>query len=141
MNLLQLNDFDLIRVVEEDRDFHIYAKLSDETTHCQHCDKYGVIGFGRREQIIKDLPRLGKRSSIYVETRRWRCKNCGKIFYEDLSHVDEKRRMTDRLVQWLGEQAVQRTNSSVAEGTIRLVFAEYVQRKYDALCHATMAGY
>lgn len=55
--------------------------------------------------------------------------------------------MTDGLVQWIGEQAVRRTNSSVAEevgvteGTIRLVFAEYVQRKYDALCHATMAGY
>ena len=47
--------------------------------------------------------------------------------------------MTDRLVQWIGEQAVRRTNSSVAEevgmteGTIRLVFAEYVQRKYDAM--------
>ena len=93
--------------------------------------------------MIKDLPRLCKRSSIYVETRRWRCKHCGKTFYEDLPHVDEKRRMTDRLVQWIGEQAVRRTNSSVAEevgvteGTIRLVFAEYVQRKYDATRFAT----
>ena len=93
--------------------------------------------------MIKDLPRLCKRSSIYVETRRWRCKHCGKTFYQDLPHVDEKRRMTDRLVQWIGEQAVRRTNSSVAEevgvteGTIRLVFAEYVQRKYDATRFAT----
>ena len=45
MDLLQLDDFDLIRVVEEDHDFHIYAKLSDETTHCEHCGKYGTIGF------------------------------------------------------------------------------------------------
>ena len=143
MDLLQLDDFDLIRVVEEDHDFHIYAKLSDETTHCQHCGKYGVIGFGRREQVIKDQPRLGKRSTIYVETRRRRCKHCGKTFYENLPHMDEKRRMTDRLVQWIGEQAVRRTYSSVAEevgvteGTIRLVFAEYVQRKYDAMRFAT----
>lgn len=143
MDLLQLSDFDLIRVVEDDHDFHIYARLSEETTHCQHCGKYGVVGFGRREQVVKDLPRLGKRSSIYVETRRWRCKNCGKTFYDELPHVDEKRRMTDRLVQWVGEQAVRRTNSSVAaevgvsEGTIRLVFAEYVQQKHDAMCFAT----
>lgn len=143
MDLLQLDDFDLIRVVEENHDFHIYAKLSDDTRHCEHCGKYGIIGFGRREQIIKDLPRLGKRSSIYVETRRWRCKHCGKTFYENLPHMDEKRRMTDRLVQWIGEQAVRRTYSSVAdevgvtEGTIRLVFAEYVQRKYDAMRFAT----
>lgn len=143
MDLLQLSDFDLIRVVEDDHDFHIYARLSEETTHCQHCGKYGVVGFGRREQVVKDLPRLGKRSSIYVETRRWRCKNCGKTFYDELPHVDEKRRMTDRLVQWIGEQALRRTNSSVAEevgvseGTIRLVFAEYVQQKHDAMCFAT----
>lgn len=143
MDLLQLSDFDLIRVVEDDHDFHIYARLSEETTHCQHCGKYGVVGFGRREQVVKDLPRLGKRSSIYVETRRWRCKNCGKTFYDELPHVDEKRRMTERLVQWIGEQALRRTNSSVAEevgvseGTIRLVFAEYVQQKHDAMCFAT----
>ncbi|WP_419737601.1 ISL3 family transposase [Ruegeria sp.] len=143
MDILQLNDFDLIRFAEEDHEFHIYAKLSYETSHCKHCGKYGVVGFGRREQVIKDLPRLGKRSSVYVETRRWRCKHCGKTFYEELPHVDEKRRMTNRLVQWIGEQAVRRTNSSVAEdvgvaeGTVRLVFAEYVQRKYAATGFAT----
>ena len=69
MNLLQLDAYELIRVVEEDHDFHIYATLADETTHCPHCREYGVVGFGRRDQVIKDLPRLGKRSSIYVETR------------------------------------------------------------------------
>lgn len=54
-----------------------------------------------------------------------------------LPEVDEKRRMTDRLVQWIGEQAVRRTYASVAdevgvtEGTIRLAFTEYVQAKYE----------
>jgi predicted transcriptional regulator len=49
----------------------------------------------------------------------------------------------DGLVQRLGEQAVRRTYSSVAdevggtEGTIRLIFAEYVQRKYEAMRFAT----
>ena len=51
--------------------------------------------------------------------------------------------MTDRLVQWIGEQAVRRTNSSVAEevgvteGTIPLIFAKYIQRKYDTMRFAT----
>ena len=144
MDLLQLDDLDLIRVVEEAHDFHIFADLSDETTHCQHCGKYGAIGFGRREQVINDLPRFGKRSSIYVETRCWRCKHCGKSFYEDLPQMDENRRMTDRLVQWIGERALRRTNSGVVdevgvtEATIRLVFSEYVQRKYDAMRFETM---
>ena len=143
MNLLQLDAYELIRVVEEDHDFHIYATLADETTHCPHCRKYGVVGFGRREQVIKDLPRLGKRSSIYVETRRWRCKNCEKTFFDTLPAVDEKRRMTDRLIQWIGDQAVRRTYSSVAdevgvtEGSICLVFSEYVEAKYATINFAT----
>lgn len=51
--------------------------------------------------------------------------------------------MTDRLVQWIGEQAVRRTYSSVAdevgvtEGTIWLVFAEYVEAKYAKMNLAT----
>ena len=139
MNLLPLDDYDLVRVVEENHDFHIYASLADDTTHCLHCGKYGVVGFGRREQVIKDLPRPGKRSSIYVETRRWRCKHCEKTFFDTLPAVDEKRRMTDRLVQWIGAQAVWRTYAGVAEevgvteGTIRLVFAEYVEAKYEKM--------
>lgn len=143
LDLLKLDDYELTRVVEDDHDFHIYATLTDETCCCAHCHKYGVVGFGRREQVVKDLPRLGKRSSIYVETRRWRCKHCGKTFYDELPHVDEKRRMTDRLVQWIGEQAVRRTYSSIAdevgvtEGTIRLVFSEYVEAKYSKMNFAT----
>lgn len=143
MNLLQLDAFDLVRVAEEDHDFHIYAKLAEDADCCIHCGHAGIVGFGRREQVIKDLPRLGKRSSIYVETRRWRCKECDKTFYEPLPQVDEKRRMTDRLVQWIGAQAVRRTYASVADevgvtqGTIRLVFADHVQRQYEALRFAT----
>lgn len=115
MDILQLADFDLIRVAEENHDFHIYAKLAEDTAICIHCGGGEIVGFGRREQVIKDLPRLGKRSAIYVETRRWRCKNCGKTFFDVLPHVDEKRHMTGRLVQWIGEQAVRRTYPSVAD--------------------------
>jgi hypothetical protein len=49
VGLLQLDNFDLIRVVEADHNFHICAKLSDETMHCQSCGKYGLVGFGQRE--------------------------------------------------------------------------------------------
>lgn len=39
------------------------------------------VGFGRREQLIKDLPMHGKRVGIYVNTRRMKCKSCTKIFF------------------------------------------------------------
>ena len=32
--------------------------------------------------MVKDLPMHGKRVGIYVNTRRYRCRECNKTFYE-----------------------------------------------------------
>jgi transposase len=82
--------------------------------------------------MIRDLPMHGKRVGLYIDTRRFRCKSCRKTFYERLPDVNAKRLMTSRLVAWIGQQAVKRTFSSIAEevgiveGTVRLIFKDYV---------------
>lgn len=74
----------------------------------------------------------GKRVGIYVDTRRFQCLHCNKTFYELLPDVDEKRKMTSRLVQWVGKQAISRTFASIAdeigivEGTVRSIFKDYI---------------
>ncbi len=57
----------------------------------------------------------GRRVGLHIDTRRYRCRNCGKTFYEALPEVAEKRSMTQRLAQWMGKQAIKRTFASVAE--------------------------
>ena len=82
--------------------------------------------------MIRDMPMHGRRVGIYIDTRRFRCRICEKTFYEPLPEVNEKRLMTQRLVDWIGKQAVKRTFSSIAEEvgidekTVRLVFGDYV---------------
>lgn len=82
--------------------------------------------------MVKDLPMHGKRTGLYLNTRRYRCRACTKTFYETLPEVDGKRDMTKRLVDWLGKQAVKRTFASIAEEvgctefTVRSVFSDYV---------------
>ena len=77
---------------------------------------------------VSTLARVG----IYIDTRRYRCKSCGRTFYETLPEINQKRLMTNRLVAWIGKQAVKRTFASIAEevgvveGTIRLIFKDYV---------------
>ncbi len=143
MTLLQLDGYDLVNTTEQDHDYHLHVTVERPTTICRHCYASEIVGFGRREQVVKDLPRLGKRTAIYVETRRWRCKSCGKTFFDRLPHVDERRQMTDRLVQWIGQEAVSRTFASIAgeigvtEGTVRQVFSDYVQRRYAQLDFVT----
>lgn len=131
-NILNLPDFKVRRVEEADHDYHVYAEVSNPPGVCTACGFDRLIGHGRNEQVIGDLPTHGKRLAIYVDTRRWRCQSCGKTFMEALPAVNAKREMTDRLVKWIGQQSLKRTFASIAddtgldEKTIRNIFRDYI---------------
>lgn len=95
-NILNLPDFKVRRVEESDHDYHVYAEVSNPPGVCTSCGSDRLIGHGRNEQVIRDLPTHGKRLAIYVDTRCWRCQSCGKTFMEDPLAVNAKREMTDR---------------------------------------------
>lgn len=131
-NILNLPGFKVQRVEEADRDYYVYAEVSNPPGVCTACGSDRLIGHGRNEQVIRDLPTHGKRLAIYVDTRRWRCQSCGKTFMEALPAVNAKREMTDRLVKWIGQQSLKRTFASIAddtgldEKTIRNIFRDYI---------------
>ncbi len=131
-NLLNLSAYRVLHVETNDHDYHIDAETIAPPTACPHCQASAIQGFGRREQMVKDLPMHGKRVGVYVTTRRYRCKACRKTFYEALPDVDDKRLMTRRLVDWIGRQAIKRTFASIAEEvgitefTVRSVFNDYI---------------
>ncbi len=131
-DLLNLPGFEVVSVQDSEHDYHIDAISTVPVEACPHCQYRQVDGFGRREQMVRDLPIHGKRVGIYIKTRRFRCKACQKTFYEALPGVNAKRSMTDRLVAWIGHQAVKRTFVSIAEevgcveGTVRLIFKDYI---------------
>lgn len=132
VNILNLPDFTVQRVEEGDHDYHVYAEASNPPGVCTACGSERLIGHGRNEQVIRDLPTHGKRLAIYVDTRRWRCQSCGKTFMEALPAVNAKREMTNRLVKWIGQQSLKRTFASIAEDTgldektIRNIFRDYI---------------
>lgn len=131
-NILNLPSYAISNIEEDDLDYHIWAEAARHPSTCQPCGHSEIVGFGRREQLIRDLPMHGKRVGIYVDTRRYRCRQCGKTFYERLPDVDEKRLMTARLVDWVGRQAVKRPFAhladevGLAENTVKNVFRDYI---------------
>ena len=131
-SILNLPDYTVLRVEENDHDYHITAEVSNPPTTCLVCGSQRLAGHGRNEQMIRDLPSHGKRVAIYVETRRWRCQHCGKTVMEILPAVNSKREMTERLVQWIGKCSLKRTFASLAEETgldektIRNIFRDHV---------------
>lgn len=131
-NILNLSSYTIARIEEDEHDYHIWAEAARHPSTCHHCGHREIVGFGRREQLIRDLPMHGKRVGIYVDTRRYRCRQCGKTFYERLPDVNEKRLMTARLVDWVGKQAIKRPFArladevGLAENTVKNVFRDYI---------------
>ena len=116
-NILNLPDYKIVRVEENDHDYHITAEISNAPTVCMACGSVRLIGHERNEQVIRDIPTHGKRVAIYVDTRRWRCQDCGKTVMESLPAANARREMTERLCKWIGQQSMNRTFASVAEDT------------------------
>ena len=116
-DILNLPEYRVLQVDDSGPDYHIRAETISPPTACIHCVTTSLVGYGHREQLIHDLPIHGKRVGINVDTRRYRCKGCRKTFYESLPAVDEKRRMTTRLVNWLGEHSARKTFTQLAEET------------------------
>jgi transposase len=131
-NILNLSTYTVTNLEENEYDYHIDAEAKQHPTSCQICSSQDIVGFGRNEQLIRDLSMHGKRVGIYVDTRRYKCRECGKTFYERLPDVDGKRMMTSRLVKWMGEQSIKRPFAHIAEEigvnemTVKNVFSDYI---------------
>lgn len=131
-NILNLPAYTVQNVQETEHDYHVYVTAKDASHSCPHCHSTELYGHGGGEQLIKDLPSHGKRVGMYVTTRRFRCRRCGKTFMEPLPGIDEKRWMTNRLIDYIGKQSPKRTFTSIAEdvgvteGTIRGIFRDYI---------------
>ncbi len=93
-NILNLPAYEVFRVDSDDHNYHIGAVVVVQPTVCKACSSDFIVGFGRRELLIKGIPSHGKRVGIYIDTRRFQCHSCGKNFYEALPEVDAHHLMT-----------------------------------------------
>ena len=131
-NILNLPAYIVTNITENEYDYHVDAEAKQHPTTCQICSSPDIVGFGRNEQLVRDLTIHSKRVGIYVDTRRYQCRSCKKTFYERLPSIDGKRMMTSRLVKWMGEQSVKRPFSHIAEeigvteNTVKNVFNDYI---------------
>jgi len=139
-NILNLSRYNILTSTEAEHDYHIEAETAEPAVICRSCGSEDVLGGGRQEILIKDLPMHGKRVGIYVKARRYRCRDCGKTHTELLPDVIDGQRMTVRLYHWICQQSVCRTFTSIAhdvgvsEGTVRGIFNEYVaqlEKKFE----------
>ncbi|WP_334076206.1 transposase family protein [Paenibacillus sp. A14] len=91
-------------VVEYPEDLMIPVERAAFPAYCPYCGSgEPLYKHGCREQVVLDLPVRQKHVSLVILRKRYKCRNCGAIFWEELSNVDRKRRMTKRLVKQIQE--------------------------------------
>lgn len=75
----------------------------------------------------------GHRVGIIINRQRYLCKDCGSTFREILWDIDEDHMCTVRFKEYVQEQSLKRTFTSIAdelgisEGTVRNIFNKYIE--------------
>lgn len=104
---------------------------------CQRLHKHGV-----RTQEYADVPHFGEPTVLVVSRRRWRCTavDCGTLFPDPLPDMDDTRRATSRLIQFVGDRALKYTFSEVgrdvglSDVSVSNIFSDKVrdlERRYE----------
>ena len=95
--LLGLQGLNITNIEENEKNIIIYAEMERKEHNCISCGTATNPVHDYREQVIKDIPAFGKLVSIVLRKRRYRCKHCGKRFFETNSFLPKYHRMTIRL--------------------------------------------
>jgi transposase len=133
-SFLNLPQYRVLKLDEDVHDYHVYVEPTKPVEVCRHCGSIKVAKWGCAEQVVRDLPAHGKRVSLYIRARRFRCEDCDRTAFEPLPALADGRRMTQRLLIWVGQQSVKRVFAAIAEEvgldekTVRTIFQECVTR-------------
>ncbi len=131
-SFLNLPQYRVLKLDEDKHDYHVYVESREPVKVCRHCGSIKVVKWGGAEQVVRDLPAHGKRVSLYIRAQRLRCEDCARTAFEPLPALADGRRMTRRLVAWIGAQSLKRVFAAIAdetgvdEKTVRNIFGDYI---------------
>ena len=108
--LLGFKDVKIKKVESDDFSVILHIETIKKEQLCPCCNNTTSKVHDYRFQTIKDCPIQFKNTFIKLRKRRYKCKNCGKQFFEDLSFLPKYYRMTNRLSAWICRQ-LSTTNS------------------------------
>lgn len=133
MNILNLPNWHIIEVKENENDYLVTAEPAEKITNCRFCSSLEFQRFGKRTPIIMHLPMHGKRVGIKAQIQRYKCLDCERIFQQPAPDTDEKRSATVQLVEYIRRESLKRTFTSIAdevgmdEKSVRRIFADYAE--------------
>ncbi|MGO8489797.1 transposase [Rhizobium ruizarguesonis] len=115
----------------EGENVHVFASYDVEPEACPKCGSPGqFVRHGRKWTDYVEVPVRGKKTTLTVDVRRYRCKSCGQTFLQPLPDMAPGRKMTRRCRDYIISQSLVRPVQHVArdvgvdEKTCRAVLQE-----------------
>jgi transposase-like protein len=95
---LNLEEFHVLEKKERDRTFLFTVEKIHPPTICPHCMSGAecIVKHGKRERYIRDSSINGHPVDLLILHGRYKCKSCGKTFYETIECTDGFSRITNR---------------------------------------------
>jgi len=130
--VLGLYGYEIVKFEEEEHDIHIELKHLHDKKKCKHCNSSSMRKKGKRNQFYFDTPMRGKRVGLHIEVQGYLCNDCNKFSQAYLPFMSETHSMTDRLVEYIKNNSLQRpfthlaNEIGVSEGIIRKMFKSHV---------------
>ncbi|MEO8599334.1 MAG: transposase family protein [bacterium] len=118
----------LLYMHETDVDILIGLETEKKAVACPDCGSTAVVGYGKMNWRIRDLPIRKKAVFLEIKRQRLRCRACLVTFNEPISQISNLHRATTRLVQSIWKMALRQPFITLSktfgmnEKTIRNIF-------------------
>jgi transposase-like protein len=95
---LNLEEFHVLEKKERETTFLFVVEKIHPPTVCPHCmsGADSIVKHGKRERYVRDSSINGHPVDLLILHGRYKCKSCGKTFYETIECTDGFSRITNR---------------------------------------------
>ena len=106
-------------VIEAVRDVGSYRRIAARAEApapaCERCGAGSRMSrHGCLTRQLRDVPQDGRPTWLSVQVLRWRCGTCGQTVTPAMAGAASRRRLTQRLIDWLVQESSQRPASQLA---------------------------
>lgn len=114
-DIINLPNLKVLCANKEAKQIIIFCELLTDTKICIHCNSTELSNIGTRYKTILDVPTQGRHTKLTIKRGRYYCKCCDKTFLASIECKDNKRQMTNRLLNYINTEAKHRSQTDIAK--------------------------
>ena len=129
---IEPKEFTVLDRIEYGNNVRYELEPIERPKQCPQCKDNNIIIHGKTQRKVRDLNEFGKMVGIVIHGHRYKCKTCGKTWTDQFQGIDDNAKMTNRMRDYIREQALQKPFSHISREldvsvpTIERIFADYV---------------